>query len=233
MTGRGSRVVDVVGKHPGGVVFGVCAVLVAGGIGVYERPSDGAARDRVTHAAAVREAAADGATTDGAATTGGAKPAPTFRSVRSYPAVAKPVRLRIPSIKVKTGLQDLGLAGDGTIAAPDEWQAAGWYDEGPRPGQPGPAVIVGHVDSRSGPAVFYRLPELRPGAKVLVDLADGKTVTFKVTGHQQVAKSQFPADLVYSPTLEKVLRLVTCGGTFDAGTGHYRDNIIVTAVAAS
>src|SRR4029450_3418988 len=126
---------------------------------------------------------------------------PTFRSVRTYPAVAEPVRLRIPAIGVSTGLQHLGLAADGTIAAPTEWQTAGWYDKGPRPGQPGPAVIVGHVDSRSGPAGFYRLPELRPGARVLVDLADGTTASFTVTGHRQVAKSRFPADLVYAPTL--------------------------------
>jgi hypothetical protein len=94
-------------------------------------------------------------------------------------------------------------------------------------------VIVGHVDSRSGPAVFHRLSEVRPGALVLVDLADGTTARFRVDGRQQVAKSRFPADLVYSPTLQTVLRLVTCGGTFDAGTGHYRDNIIVTAVGTS
>jgi sortase (surface protein transpeptidase) len=199
----------------------MCAVLVAGGVAVHERPSPAAGRDRVTHAAAVRGGASE------------PSPAPTFRSVRTYPAVAEPVRLRIPSIRVRTDLQHLGLAADGTVAAPDEWQTAGWYEKGPRPGQPGPAVIVGHVDSKTGPAVFYRLPELRPGAKVLVDLANGRTVTFTVTGHQQVAKSQFPADLVYSPTLQTILRLVTCGGTFDASTGHYRDNIIVTAVAAS
>jgi hypothetical protein len=221
MTGRLSRVTNAAGRHPGGVVFGVCAVLLAGGVAVSERPAEHS-HDRVTHASAVRGTRPVGPS-----------PVPTFRSVRTYPAVAEPVRLRIPSTGVKTDLQQLGLAADGTIAAPTEWQAAGWYDKGPRPGQPGPAVIVGHVDSRSGPAVFYRLPELRPGAKVLVDLADGTTERFRVTGHQQVAKSQFPADLVYSPTLETILRLVTCGGTFDASTGHYRDNVIVTAVAAS
>jgi sortase (surface protein transpeptidase) len=222
MSGRLSRVTGAAGRHPGGVACGVCAVLLAGGLAGYV-PADEDDRDRITRAAAVH-----------GAQKGKDAPshAPTFRSVRTYPAVAEPVRLRIPSIGVRTGLEHLGLAADGTIAAPAEWQTAGWYEKGPRPGQPGPAVIVGHVDSRSGPAVFHRLPELRPGARVLVDLADGTTARFTVDGRQQVAKSQFPADLVYAPTLETVLRLVTCGGAFDAGTGHYRDNIIVTAVAA-
>jgi hypothetical protein len=156
---------------------------------------------------------------------------PTFRSVRTYAAVAIPVRLRIPAIGVTTRLQHVGLAADGTIAAPTLWEAAGWYARGPRPGQPAPAVIVGHVDSRSGPAVFHRLAELRAGAEVFVDRADGTTVRFRVTDHRQVAKSAFPADLVYAPTLETLLRLVTCGGTFDARSGHYRDNIVVSAAA--
>src|SRR5690348_819771 len=102
MTRRGSRVIDAAGRHPGGVVCGLCAVLVAGGIAVHgQSPSpDGAARDGVRHAAAV---------SGGPAAAGAATPAPTFRSVRTYPAVAEPVRLRIPSIGVKTDLQHLGL----------------------------------------------------------------------------------------------------------------------------
>jgi hypothetical protein len=224
MSGRLSRATGAAGRHPGGVACGICAVLLMGAVAGYGRATDVGDRDRIAHASAARGAQPGEDLRS---------PVPTFRSARTYPAVAEPVRLRIPSIGVKTDLQHLGLAADGTIAAPTQWQTAGWYDKGPRPGQPGPAVIVGHVDSRSGPAVFYRLTDLRPGARVLVDRADGTTARFTVTGHQQVAKSQFPVDLVYSPTLETVLRLVTCGGTFDAGTGHYRDNIIVTAVAAS
>jgi hypothetical protein len=206
-----------VGRHPGGIVCGVCAVLLAGGAAGHERPMPAAGPQQPSPAAGPQQPS----------------PVPTFRSVRTYPAVAEPVRLRIPSIGVRTDLQHVGLARDGTIAPPSRWQTAGWYDRGPRPGQPGPAVIVGHVDSRAGPAVFHRLPGLRPGAAVLVDRRDGTTVEFAVTGSRQVAKSRFPAELVYAPTLETVLRLVTCGGTFDAGTGHYRDNIVVTAVATS
>jgi hypothetical protein len=91
-------------------------------------------------------------------------------------------------------------------------------------------VLLGHVDSTSGPAVFYRLATLKAGAAVLVDRADGTTERFRVSGQIQVAKSQFPADLVYGPTLAPFLRLVTCGGTFDHKTGHYRDNVVVSAV---
>jgi sortase (surface protein transpeptidase) len=165
--------------------------------------------------------------------TAGPSPAddvPQFHSVRSYQSVALPVRLRIPAVGINSSLLRLGLAADGTIAAPGQWQLAGWYDQGPRPGQEGPAVIVGHVDSRSGPAVFYRLTELRPGTPVYVDRADGSSVRFRVTGHLEVPKSQFPADLMYAPTLQTLLRLVTCGGSFDSSTGHYRDNIVVSAV---
>jgi hypothetical protein len=159
-----------------------------------------------------------------------AEAAAGFRSPRTYSAVAPPVRLRIPSIGVDAPLENLGLEADGSIAAPQEWQDAGWYAGGPRPGQPGPAVLLGHVDSRTGPAVFHRLAGLPSGALVLVDRADRTTARFRVQGRLQVAKSRFPSELVYGATLTPSLRLVTCGGTFDRQTGHYRDNVVVTAV---
>lgn len=160
----------------------------------------------------------------------GEKSLAPVRSVRSYPRVAVPVRLRIPAVGIDTTVERVGLASDGTVAPPSGWQTAGWYRKGPRPGQDGPAVIVGHVDSRQGPAVFFRLPELRPGDSVYVDRADGSSVRFRVTTQWQVPKTNFPADLVYAPTLEASLRLVTCGGDFDTSIGHYQDNIIVSAV---
>jgi sortase (surface protein transpeptidase) len=157
-------------------------------------------------------------------------PAAGFRSPRTHPSVALPIRLRIPAIGVDTPLERLGLDKQGAVAAPTAWQVAGWYTGSARPGQAGPAVILGHVDSTSGPAVFYRLALLRPGAAVAVTRADGSTILFHVSGQQRVAKSQFPTDLVYAPTLEPSLRLVTCGGSFDEKSHHYRDNIIVSAV---
>lgn len=153
-----------------------------------------------------------------------------FTSVRRYDGLAVPVRLRIPEAGVDTSLTRLGLTAQGWIDAPKEWDVAGWYEGGPRPGQSGPSVIVGHVDSRTGTAVFHALPRLRIGAAVRVDRQDGTTATFRVTSRRQVPKDHFPADDVYAPTLQASLLLITCGGVFDPATGHYRDNVLVTAV---
>jgi len=160
-----------------------------------------------------------------------ASPAESFRSVRSYGDVdvAEPVRLRVPALGVDSPLLHLGLAADRSIEVPPDYGTAGWFAGGPRPGQPGPAVLLGHVDSKAGPGVFYRLAELPVGADVLVDRADGSTIVFRVTSTQHAAKTAFPTDLVYAPTLEPSLRLVTCGGVFDRAKGSYLDNVIVYA----
>ena len=153
----------------------------------------------------------------------------SFRSVRGYEHVAEPVRLRIPAAGVDTRLQRLGRAADLSVEVPTEFAVAGWFAEGPRPGQPGPAVILGHLDSRTGPGVFVALAGLPLGAEVLVDRADGSTIGFQVTRMDRVPKAAFPTDGVYGPTLEPSLRLVTCGGGFDQATESYRDNVIVYA----
>jgi sortase (surface protein transpeptidase) len=106
---------------------------------------------------------------------------------------------------------------------------AGWYAPGTRPGDPGSAVILGHVDSKRGPAVFFRLRELRRGDDVTITRADGSSVRFAVDRTEQYDKRRFPTDAVYYPTLAPELRLVTCGGEFDATAGHYRSNVIVFA----
>ena len=155
--------------------------------------------------------------------------AESFRSARTYQAVAAPVRLRIGALHVDGEVQRLGLRADGTIAVPKRTDVAGWYEFGPRPGQPGPAVILGHVDSRTGPGIFVDLRTVRRGTLVRVDRADGSTVLFRVREVSQVSKTSFPTDLVYAPTLDPTLRLVTCGGSFDRERGSYRDNVIVFA----
>jgi hypothetical protein len=176
--------------------------------------------------------------TDGMAPVFAPAPAPAvgppaadgFRSPRTYPEVALPVRLRIPALHVTSSLLRLGKAKGGTIEVPQSPDIAGWYKDGPRPGQPGPAVIVGHVDSAAtGPGIFFNLYRLKRGTAILVDRADGTKVTFRVTGVSRVPKTQFPTDLVYTPTLQPTLRLVTCGGSFDKAKGSYRDNVIVYA----
>jgi sortase (surface protein transpeptidase) len=156
-----------------------------------------------------------------------------FHSVRTYDQPALPVRLQIPAIDVSTPLVKLGRLPDGSLQVPKDWDTAGWYDKGPRPGQPGPAVILGHVDSTRGPAVFYQLRALRPGDTVRVGLADGRILVFRVQRVQRYPKDEFPTEAVYFPTLNRELRLITCGGEFDYAARSYRDNIVVYATLAS
>jgi sortase (surface protein transpeptidase) len=163
-------------------------------------------------------------------TAGGLEAARGFRSTRGYRATPVPVRIEIPRIGVASPLDRLGRAADRTVEVPDRWERAGWYADGTRPGDPGSAVILGHVDSRrDGPAVFFRLRDLRRGDEIKVVRADGSTVRFAVDRTEQYPKSRFPTDDVYYPTLTPGLRLVTCGGEFDADARHYRSNVIVFA----
>jgi sortase (surface protein transpeptidase) len=143
--------------------------------------------------------------------------------------VARPVSLTIPLIGVRTALVTLGLTADGVLEVPSSTAVAGWYTGSARPGAVGPAVIVGHVDSLSGPGVFFRLSELQPGDRVYVTRADGTMVEFRVTSVQTYLKAYFPTQAVYGGTPYPELRLITCGGTFDYATGHYLSNTIVYA----
>jgi hypothetical protein len=143
-----------------------------------------------------------------------------------------PMMLRIPGIGVDAPVMKVGLAADGSVQVPPlgAHNLTGWYQGGPAPGQRGPAVILGHVDSKTGISVFYRLRDLRAGDLVYVTLADGKVARFVVDGLQKVAKDAFPTASVYGRAAGyPSLRLITCGGPFDAATGHYVDNIIVYA----
>jgi sortase (surface protein transpeptidase) len=143
--------------------------------------------------------------------------------------VARPVSLIIPSIGVRTGLVRLGLTPSGALQVPSTTTVAGWYTGSARPGATGAAVIVGHIDSRSGPGVFFRLRLLHPGSRVYVRRADGTLAVFQVTSVRSYLKSQFPTVAVYGPVPYAELRLITCGGTFDYATGHYLSNVIVDA----
>jgi len=146
--------------------------------------------------------------------------------------VARPTRIEIPSIGVDAAVIPLGLNRDRTLEVPEDFAQAGWWTGGARPGQPGPAVIAGHVDSHTGPAVFYRLRELRPGATIIVDRRDGTRARFTVLGSERYPKDRFPTARVYGSTPGATLRLITCSGRFDRSTGHYLDNTVVYADAA-
>ena len=126
-------------------------------------------------------------------------------------------------------LRDLALDDQGQLAPPTSYDVAGWFAGGVLPGEAGPAVIAGHVDSAAGPGVFYRLHELKTGDAVDV-LRGGTWVRFRVTTTEQYAKDRFPSERVYRPTPDAELRLITCGGDFDRGRLSYRDNIVVYAV---
>jgi sortase (surface protein transpeptidase) len=139
------------------------------------------------------------------------------------------VAVEIPSIGVSSRLIRLGLNADGTMEVPRDYGVAGWFTGGAMPGEDGPAVISGHVDSKSGPAVFYRLRDLGRGDTVRVRRADGRWLAFEVTGSARYAKAEFPTDAVFGPVTGPVLRLITCGGAFDRSSGHYLDNVVVTA----
>ena len=143
--------------------------------------------------------------------------------------VARPVSLTIPLIGVKTNLITLGLAAGGAMQVPSTSTVAGWFTGSPRPGAVGSSIIVGHVDSKSGPGIFFRLPELKNGDDVYIKRSDGTTAEFRVTEVQEYPKDQFPTETVFGPTPDAELRLITCGGTFDSVTGHYLSNIIVYA----
>jgi hypothetical protein len=140
-----------------------------------------------------------------------------------------PVELTIASIGVKTSLQSLGLLANGTLQSPSKWEVAGWYAGGVVPGQIGPAVIAGHIDSTSGPAVFYRLGQLAVGAQATITEQNGAVLTFVVDGSQTYPKDAFPAAEVYGPTPYPELRLITCTGEFDRANHNYLSNLVVSA----
>ena len=161
-------------------------------------------------------------------------PAPSGRTVLpASPATAqqaaRPVWLSVPAIGVRTSLVDLGLRENGTLQVPSSTTVAGWYTGSPRPGTVGAAVIAGHVDSRSGPGIFFWLRTLHPGDRVYVGRANGTMAVFTVTAVQKFAKDQFPTASVYGPVPDAELRLITCGGVFDRSLGSYLSNVVVFA----
>lgn len=153
-------------------------------------------------------------------------PSPTGRS-GSGPAVT-PLHLTIPTIGVSTRLVRLGLQADGTVEVPSVPETAGWFRLGTVPGQRGSSVILGHVDSADGPAVFAGLSGMRPADRVEIALSDDSLVAFEVTGIATYANADFPADRVYAGTRRgRELNLVTCGGEYDASRGGYQSNVVV------
>ncbi|MFC4149642.1 class F sortase [Micromonospora mangrovi] len=146
---------------------------------------------------------------------------------------SEPVQVAIPTIGVRAQIVPVADR-NGVLEVPplDRPELAGWYRRGPTPGEAGNAVLVGHVDTQDGPAVFFDLGRLRPGDPIQVTRADGRVAGFTVTGVGAYPKDRFPTERVYGGGTDARLRLITCGGRFDSRTGNYPDNIVVFATAA-
>ena len=140
-----------------------------------------------------------------------------------------PTRVVIPTLDVDVALTGLGQQADGTMQVPTDARTVGWYTKAPTPGSLGPAVLAGHVDYQNKPGTFNRLTDLKPGDSINVDRQDGSMAMFTVVKVQRYAKDKFPTNAVYGSINRAGLRLITCGGNFDAKAGHYEDNIVVYA----
>jgi hypothetical protein len=142
---------------------------------------------------------------------------------------SRPARIAIPEADVRTEVVD-APARRGELKIPGVG-TAGWYSGGPRPGEPGRSVIIGHLDRRKGPGLFARVPRLRRGAEVAVTDRRGQVHRYRVVGAAQARKNRFPREQVYGYSSRPVLVLITCGGPYRSGRG-YRDNVLVYARAA-
>jgi hypothetical protein len=194
---------------------------------VDRAPVAGPAPAAATSASA--DTAADtaaGTAADTAAGTAAGSPPWTPGVWEAPPADVEPWGVWIPRLGVSATLTQLGLEDDGRLEVPGDEAMAGWYVGGPRPGETGPAVVAGHVDSRTGPAVFARLSQLAAGDVAHVVYRDGFVATFRISAVQRHAKDAFPTAAVYGDVAEPALRLITCGGSFDRGSGSYRDNVV-------
>ena len=155
------------------------------------------------------------------------KPRPT--EIRIDKRAASPIAVSVPSAGITAPTIPLGLKSNGKIEVPKDYSEAGWREGGPEPGERGAAFITAHVASKAGPGAFKRLSEVSAGDDIKVRRKDGTTVTFTAERSEQVSKNNFPTERVYGDTRLPTLRLVTCGGMFDSGSGHYTDNLIVYA----
>ncbi len=138
-----------------------------------------------------------------------------------------PTRLRIDGIRVDAPMIALGLDKSGAMQTPNNGNDTGWYTGAPTPGEMGPSIIAAHVDTKSGPAVFWKLGQIEIGAIVEIDRADGTTARFRVEAVEQYLQSEFPTEKVYGNTSHAAVRLITCGGVYDQNSKQYTHNTVV------
>lgn len=233
--GRKTRVRGRRGRLWPAMVLAVAAVAAAGGALVLAFDESGALSSvppTVTSVTVFNETSTSRSTTY-SSTTAGVVPGggaeheemSVSTTIPTNP-VAEPLRIVIPAIGVDSGLIAVGLKDDGDMEVPP-FGTAGWYELGPVPGAAGPAVIVAHVDTKTGPDVFYRLDELRSGDQFVVYGADGATARFVVDGSEIVLKRELPSERIWISSDQPLIRLITCGGEFDRSSRHYLSNVIV------
>ncbi|MFI6482170.1 class F sortase [Nonomuraea sp. NPDC050663] len=142
---------------------------------------------------------------------------------------ARPVRVMVPRLKIDAPVTGIGSGEKGRLEAPPlgETNLVGWDRQSPVPGNPGAAVLVGHLDTKTGPAVFARLREVKPGDTLAVVRSDDQVVVYRATATQEVGKADFPVRKVFTSSGAPAIRLVTCGGRYDHDRGSYDDNLIV------
>lgn len=217
-------------RAPALVPSALAVLLLTGACGSTE-PSSGARRavQPSTASAPASTSAASGTDQAGGAPSDPGVPGPAAALGPVAPRALRPVRIAVPSIGVDASMVDLGIAGDGSIEVPHDPDDVGWLATTPSPGDRGPAVVAGHVDSTTGAAVFARLSTLRVGAEVVVTRRNGTTATFTVDGVRTYPQARFPTRSVYGPVPGPALRLITCGGTYLADRGGYQDNVVVYA----
>ncbi|MEU8699093.1 class F sortase [Streptomyces sp. NPDC048680] len=185
-------------------------------------PAKSSAAAGSTESAATTRTPAPGPGTASASTSGS--------SSSSSKSASPPVHVSIPSLGINSAVMRLGLNPDRSVEVPpaDKGMTVGWYTGGSVPGQPGPAVLIGHNDTRYGRAVFHDLKKIAKGADIAVRDDRGTEIHFQVTGRETASKKAFPTSRVYGKTEARALRLITCDGSFDAA-GHPVDNLIVYA----
>jgi len=161
----------------------------------------------------------------GNASTPGASTDVTSPAVSPH-VINDPARIVIPAIGVDAQMVHVGMPPGGPMELPPYGLAA-WYKLGVAPGAPGPAVIIGHVDSQKKADVFHKLSDLKTGDLVLVYDSNGDFASFQADSSELVLKQDLPIARIWNKTTEPVLRLITCGGKWDASLGHYLSNLIV------
>jgi hypothetical protein len=225
-------------RRLGGVALvfaGVALVVAAGVVGLgWNRGESGLSRADQSARALLAPVQQGGPTSDFVVGSHTKRyPATGQSSPPGYVEMPVPQFISIPAIAVRAPVTPLGLNSDGTLEVPSSFSETGWFRGGPEPGEPGASIVVGHVDSKAGPGVFYSLRALRRGDVIKISLEGGSIIRFTVRSSFSTPKQGFPTERVYRHEGAPTLELITCDGMFDQSTGHYVDNYVVVAKLTS